>query len=47
MDGEALEEEEFSNEIEGTLGAYAIANQYSVGTFKARLKQENLLISKL
>jgi hypothetical protein len=47
MDGEALEEEEFSDEIEGTLGAYATTNQYSVGTLKARLKQKNLLINKL
>jgi hypothetical protein len=46
-DGEALEEEEFADEVAGTLGAYAIANQYSVGTLKAQLKQKNLLISEL
>jgi hypothetical protein len=28
-------EEEFTDEIAGTLGAYAITNQYSVGTLKA------------
>jgi hypothetical protein len=47
MDGEALEEEEFTDEIAGTLGAYATTNQYSVGTLKERLKQKDLLISKL
>jgi hypothetical protein len=46
-DGEALEEEEFTDEIAGTLGAYATTNQYSVGTLKGWLKQKNLLISKL
>jgi hypothetical protein len=45
--GEALEEEEFANEIRGRLGAYEKTNQYSVGTLKARLKQKNLLINKL
>jgi len=37
--GEALEEEEFVDEIVGILGAYATTNQYSVGTLKGRLKQ--------
>jgi hypothetical protein len=46
-DGEALEEEEFTDEVAGTLGAYAMTNQYSVGALKARLKQKNLLIGKL
>jgi hypothetical protein len=46
-DGEALEEEEFVDEVAGKMGAYATTNQYSVGTLKARLKQKNLLISKL
>jgi hypothetical protein len=46
-DGEALEEEEFSDEIARTLGAYATTNQYSVGTLKVRLKQKNPLIRKL
>jgi vacuolar-type H+-ATPase subunit C/Vma6 len=46
-DGEALEEEEFTDEVAGTLGAYATTNQYSVGALKAWLKQKNLLINKL
>jgi hypothetical protein len=37
-DGKAVKEEEFTDEIAGTLGAYATANQYSVGTLKAQLK---------
>jgi hypothetical protein len=37
-DGKAVKEEEFADEIAGTLGAYATANQYSVGTLKAQLK---------
>jgi len=31
--GKVIEEEEFTDKIERTLGAYAIANQYSFGTF--------------
>jgi hypothetical protein len=46
-DGKAAKEEEFANEIAGTLAAYATSNQYSVGTLKAQLKQKNLLINKL
>jgi hypothetical protein len=45
--GAALEGEEFSDEVAGTLGAYATTNQYSVGSLKAWLKQKNLLIKKL
>jgi hypothetical protein len=37
-DGKAVKEEEFTDKIAGTLGPYAIANQYSVGTLKAQLK---------
>jgi hypothetical protein len=46
-DGKAVKEEEFTKEIAGTLGAYAMANQYSVGTLKVQLKRKNLLINKL
>ena len=46
-DGKATKEKEFTEEIAGTLGAYATANQYSVGTLMAQLKQKNLLINKL
>jgi hypothetical protein len=37
-DVKAVKEEEFTNEIAGTLGAYATTNQYLVGTLKAQLK---------
>jgi hypothetical protein len=37
-DGMVVKEEEFTYEKVGTLGAYATANQYSVGTLKAQLK---------
>jgi hypothetical protein len=46
-EGKAIEEEEFANEIAGTLGAYATTNQYSVGTLKVELKPKNLLIGNL
>jgi hypothetical protein len=46
-DGKAMKEEEFADEIAGTLGAYATTNQYSVETLKAQLKRKNHLISKL
>jgi hypothetical protein len=46
-DGKVVKEGEFAEEIVGTLGAYDIANQYSVGTLTAQLKRKNLLISKL
>jgi thioredoxin-related protein len=46
-DGKAKKEEELTDEIEGTLGTYAATNQYSIGTLKAQLKRNNLLINKL
>jgi hypothetical protein len=39
-DGKAVKEEEFADEIAGTPGAYAIANQYSVGTLKALVEMK-------
>jgi hypothetical protein len=47
IDGKAVKEEEFTDKIARTLGAYATTNQYSVGTLKAQLKRKNLLINKL
>jgi hypothetical protein len=38
IDGKATKEGEFVEEISGTLGAYAMANQYSVGTLTTHLK---------
>jgi len=37
-DGKVVKEEEFAEEITRTIGAYATANQYSVGTLKVKLK---------
>ena len=46
-DGRAAKEETFAEEIANMLGAYAIANQYSIETLTAQLKWKKLLISKL
>jgi hypothetical protein len=46
-DDKDLEEEEFTDEIAGMLGAYATTNQYSVGTLRSRLKHKDRLISEL
>jgi hypothetical protein len=46
-DKKYLEEEEFADEIAGTLGAYATVNQYSVGTLRSQLKHKDQLISEL
>jgi len=47
LDGEALEEVDFVEEVAGSLGAFATANQFSVGNLKERLKQKELPISQL
>jgi hypothetical protein len=46
-DEKYLEEEKFTDEIMGTLGAYATTNQYSVGTLRRRLEHKHQLINKL
>ena len=46
-DGRAMKKEEFANQIERTLGAFATANQFSVGTLKDQLKRKNHLIKTL
>jgi hypothetical protein len=46
-DGRAMKKEEFATQIAGTLGAFATANQYSVGTLKDQLKRKNHLIKTL
>jgi hypothetical protein len=45
--GRAMKKEEFATQIAGTLGAFTIANQYSVGTLKDQLKQKKRLIKTL
>jgi hypothetical protein len=38
IDGESLEEVDFVEEVAGSLGDFAIANQFSVRNLKERLK---------
>jgi chromosome segregation ATPase len=47
IDGEALEEVDFVEEVAGSLGDFATTNQFSVGNLKERLKQKDLQISQL
>jgi hypothetical protein len=46
-DGKDKKNEQFATEIAGTLGAYASANQFSVGLLKNQLKRKNHLIRTL
>jgi hypothetical protein len=47
LDGQALEKEDFATDVTGSLGAFAIVNQFSVGNLKEKLKQKDLLVSQL
>ena len=46
-DGKTKKNEQFTTEIAETLGAYASANQFSVGVLKNQLKRKNCLIKTL
>jgi hypothetical protein len=46
-EGKNKKNEQFATEIAGTLGAYASANQFSVGLLKNQLKRKNPLIRTL
>jgi hypothetical protein len=46
-EGKDKKREQFTTEIAGTLGAYASANQFSVGLLKNQLKRKNRLIRTL
>jgi len=46
-DGKNKKNDQFATEIAGTLGAYASANQFSVGLLKNQLKRKNRLIRTL
>jgi len=46
-DGKDKNKEEFATEIDGTLGAFATTNQFSVGVLKNHLKWKNCLIKTL
>ena len=47
FDGQTLEEEDFTTDVVGSLGYFAMANQFSVGNLKELLKQKDLLINQL
>ena len=47
IDGEALEEVDFVEEVAGSLGDFSKANQFSVENLKERLKQKDLQIIQL
>ena len=42
IDGEALEEVDFVEEVAGSMGDFATTNQFSVGNLKEQLKQKDL-----
>jgi hypothetical protein len=47
LDGQNLEEENFSTEVGGSLGAFEMTNLFSVDNLKERLRQRNQTISQL
>jgi hypothetical protein len=47
LDGQNLEDEDFSTEVANSLGAFATANLFSVDNLKEILKQRNQMISQL
>jgi hypothetical protein len=47
VDGRAMKKQEFATQIAGTLGDFAIANQYSIESLKDQLKRKNRLIKTL
>jgi hypothetical protein len=47
LDGQNVEEEDFSTEVVGSLGDFAKANLFSVDNMKEKLKQKNQVIIQL
>jgi len=45
--GKAMKKEEFATQITGMLGAFATANQFSIGSLKEQLNRKNRLIRTL
>jgi hypothetical protein len=41
VDGQNLEEGDFSTEVEGSMGAMATSNLFTIGNMRTRLKQSN------
>jgi hypothetical protein len=46
-DGKDMKKQEFATQIEGTLGDFSTANQYSVESIRDQLKRKNHLIKTL
>jgi hypothetical protein len=46
-DGKDMKKQEFATQIVGTLGAFTMANQYSIESLRDQLKWKNLLIKTL
>jgi len=47
VDGHNLEEEDFSTEVVGSMGALATTNLFTVDNLKTRLRQRNQMIAQL
>jgi hypothetical protein len=47
VDGQNLEEEDFSTEVAGSMGALATTNLFTVDSMRTRLKQSNHMIAQL
>jgi hypothetical protein len=47
IDGQNLEEEDFTTEVAGSMGALATTNLFTVDNMKTRLKQSNHMIAQL
>ena len=47
LDGQNLEDEDFSTEVVGSLGDFATDNLFSFDNLKERLKHRNQMISQL
>jgi hypothetical protein len=46
-DGQALNDTDFSREMEGSLGTFAMTNQYSVENIEKQLKQRDKLVRQM
>ena len=46
-DGKGQDDPEFSKEVEDSLGAFVIANQWSVDNLTKQLQQKSLLVEQL
>jgi hypothetical protein len=46
-DGKDMKKQEFATQIVGTLGAFAVTNQYSIESLRDQLKWKNRLIKTL